>query len=83
MIDHGKHRGGGAEAEGEGCDHRSGEDAGSSQLPECVFQVLSEALEANPSPGFASYVFDERNIAELTQRGCAGLFRRFAAVLRF
>ncbi len=26
MIDHGKHRGGCAEAEGEGCYHRGGED---------------------------------------------------------
>ncbi len=81
MIDHGKHRGGGAKTESEGCDHCGGEDGGSSQLPECVFQVLSEALEPNPSPGFAGYVFDERKIAELAHRRCARLFRRLAAVL--
>src|SRR5438445_5769443 len=81
MIDHGKHCGGGAEAEGEGCDHRDGEYGGSSQLPECVFQILSEALEPDPSPGFAGYIFDECNIAELAHGRCARVFGGFAPVL--
>src|SRR5216683_3801604 len=81
MIDYRKHRGGCAETEGKGCNHRDGEYGRSSQLPEGVFQVLSEALEPDPSPGFAGYVFDQRDVAKLTDRRCTRLFRGRAAVL--
>src|SRR5260370_27922745 len=57
MVDYSKHRGGCAEAKGEGCYHRGGEDRWSSPLPECVVEVLSEAPEPDPAPGFVGFIF--------------------------
>src|SRR5258708_1350578 len=81
MIDHGKHRRGCAETEGEGCDYRDGENGRSSQLPECVFQVLSEALEPDQAPGFAGYIFDQGDVSELAPCCGACLLGGFAAIL--
>src|SRR5262249_24067177 len=71
-IDDRKHRGVGADTEGEGQDGDGGKAGVLAETAKCVADVEEEILEAGPAPDVATVAFGEGGGAELAARGGFG-----------
>ncbi len=82
-VDQREQRGGGADADGQRQHGGRGEDRTLAERPTGVAQVLSELLEARPSPLGARVFGRQRQVAELAGRRHAGERRELLAHVAF